>query len=382
MRILIIRSYPSYMDVEKNTYNIQEVGLAKALVRKGHVCDIVFWTDKEEKNITIGVENYGNVNVFYRQGKTALKNTVYTNCAELFKQYDILQTAEYNQMQSWLLAKQYPKKTIIYHGPYYSHFNKRYNLMCSIFDMFFLKRYLKFGTHFITKSKMAQDFLENKGIKRVNVGTVGVGIDTQMLSNSKEVCTEPLFLTMNQDKNLKLLYIGRFEKRRNIHFILDVFSDVINKGIDATLYMIGTGDKDYIDDCWNYAENKNIKRRIVYQEKMEQKYLAGVYNLADIFLLPTEYEIFGMVLLEAMYYHSVVLTTLNGGSSTLIDNGKNGFILTLDNPNEWADCIERISRDKNAAINICDLASYKIREGFTWDKLADRFIEQYNRVIR
>ena len=122
MRILIIRSYPSYMDVEKNTYNIQEVGLAKALVRKGHVCDIVFWTDKEEKNITIEVENYGNVNVFYRQGKTALKNTVYTNCAELFKQYDILQTAEYNQMQSWLLAKQYPQKTIIYHGPYYSHF--------------------------------------------------------------------------------------------------------------------------------------------------------------------------------------------------------------------------------------------------------------------
>ena len=74
---------------------------------------------------------------------------------------------------------------------------------------------------------------------------------------------------------------------------------------------------------------------------MEQKYLAGVYGLADIFLLPTEYEIFGMVLLEAMYYHSVVLTTLNGGSSTLIDNGKNGFVLTLNNANDWADCIEK-----------------------------------------
>ena len=370
------------MDVERNTYNIQEGGLAKALVRKGHICDIVFWTDKEEKNITITVKGYGNVNVFYRHGKTALKNTVYTNCAELFKHYDIFQTAEYNQMQSWLLAKQYPKKTIIYHGPYYSHFNKRYNTMCSVFDMFFLKRYLKLGTHFITKSKMAQEFLENKGIKRANIGTVGVGMDTQMLSNSKEVCTEPLFLTMRQDENLKLLYIGRFEKRRNIHFILDVFSKVINKKMNATLYMIGTGDKDYIEDCWKYAESKNIKNNIVYQEKMEQKYLAGVYGLADIFLLPTEYEIFGMVLLEAMYYHSVVLTTLNGGSSTLIDNGKNGFVLTLNNANDWADCIEKISRDKNAAMNICGLASHKIQEGFTWDKLADRFIEQYNKVLQ
>ena len=250
MRILIIRSYPSYMDVERNTYNIQEVGLAKALVRKGHVCDIVFWTDKEEKDITIAVEDCGNINVFYRHGKTALKNTVYTNCTELFEQYDILQAAEYNQMQSWMLAKQYPKKAIIYHGPYYSHFNKRYNLMCSVFDMFFLKRYLKLGTHFITKSKMAQEFLESKGIMRTNIGTVGVGMDTQMLSNSKEVCKEPLFLTMSQDKNLKLLYIGKFEKRRNIHFILDVFSQVINKKMNATLYMIGTGDKEYIEDSW------------------------------------------------------------------------------------------------------------------------------------
>ena len=75
---------------------------------------------------------------------------------------------------------------------------------------------------------------------------------------------------MSQDKNLKLLYIGKFEKRRNIHFILDVFSQVINKKMNATLYMIGTGDKDYIEDCWKYAESKNIKNYIVYQEKMEQ----------------------------------------------------------------------------------------------------------------
>lgn len=63
MKILIIRNYPSYMDVEKNTYNIQEVGLAKALVRKGNVCDIVFWTDKDEKEVAIPVDDRGKVTV-------------------------------------------------------------------------------------------------------------------------------------------------------------------------------------------------------------------------------------------------------------------------------------------------------------------------------
>lgn len=67
------------MAVKNNTYNIQEVGLAKALVRKGHICDIVFWTDKKEETITIPVDDAGSIHVFYRHGMTMLKNTVYTN---------------------------------------------------------------------------------------------------------------------------------------------------------------------------------------------------------------------------------------------------------------------------------------------------------------
>lgn len=379
MKILIIRNYPSYMDVKKNTYNIQEVGLAKALVRKGNVCDIVFWTGKEEKEINIPVDyNTGAVTVFYRRGKTALKNTVYTGCDELFAQYDVLQTAEYNQMQSWILAKRYPEKLIVYHGPYYAAFNKRYNLMCIVFDLFFLNRYRKLGTYFITKSKLAQKFLEGKGIKGSDIKTIGVGIDTQMLSNGKTECSEPLFLKMQNDKKVKFLYIGRFEKRRNVPFIFDVFAEVLKRKTDVTLYMIGTGDEKYIDQCWSYAEKLGIRESIVYQERLEQRYLSGVYNLADFFLLPTEYEIFGMVLLEAMYYKTVVLTTDNGGSGTLIDNGRNGYILEDKNASEWTKVLSEITPEKMNAVK--EAAHDTIADKYTWDKLADSFVESYKKL--
>ena len=45
MKILIVRNFPSYMDVRRRTYNIQELGLAKSLVRMGNTCGVVFWTD-------------------------------------------------------------------------------------------------------------------------------------------------------------------------------------------------------------------------------------------------------------------------------------------------------------------------------------------------
>lgn len=366
------------MAVKNNTYNIQEVGLAKALVRKENVCDILFWTDKEEETITIPVDDCGEINVFYRHGKTMLKNTIYDRSKELFENYDILQPCEYNQIQAWLLAKNYPGKTVIYHGPYYSEFNKRYNLMCRAFDMLFLKRYIKQGTRFIVKSELAREFLLNKGIKAENVCAVGVGIDAQMLSSEDLVCDEKLYLQMREDcSDLKILYIGRLEKRRNIPFIFDIFAEVLKKNKNAKLYIVGNGEADYVKSSFEYANRLGIREEITWQEKMEQKYLSNVYKMADFFLLPTEYEIFGMVLLEAMYYKTIVLTTRNGGSSTLIENGKNGLIIEEKNASQWASELINIFNDKELMKEIKKAASVKIEQGFTWDCLAENFIKQY-----
>ena len=55
MKILIVRPWPSVLDVTKNTYNIQEVGLAKAMVKRGHPTDILFWTNGEKMTVKVEV---------------------------------------------------------------------------------------------------------------------------------------------------------------------------------------------------------------------------------------------------------------------------------------------------------------------------------------
>ena len=382
MKILIIRNFPSYMAVKNNTYNIQEVGLAKALVRKGHHCDIIFWTDKEEETVDVPVDKVGTVHVFYRRGKTMLKNTVYLDCNELFERYDILQPCEYNQMQAWMLAKKYPEKTIVYHGPYYSPFNKRYNLMCKAFDAIFLKQYIKQNTQFIVKSNLAKKFLVDKGIEQFNVHTVGVGIDTQMLASNRVVCNDEIYRKMAADKDaIKMLYVGRFEERRNIRFIIDVFQKVQVQNDKVKLYMIGTGEKEYVQSCFSYINELGLKDKIIWQEKMEQKFLSGIYQMSDFFVLPTEYEIFGMVLLEAMYYKTVVLTTQNGGSSTVMCNGKNGYVLQTKDPRQWANVITDTYKDKGKMKMIQNNAHEVIEKKYTWDMVSERFLIQYNRLL-
>ena len=96
------------------------------------------------------------------------------------------------------------------------------------------------------------------------------------------------------------------------------------------------------------------------------------------FLLPTKYEIFGMVLLEAMYYKTVVLTTDNGGSNTLIDNGRNGYILQDENASKWANVVSEITSEKMNAVK--EAAHDTIADQYPWDKLADSFMESYKKL--
>lgn len=368
------------MDIEYNTYNIQELGLAKALVKKGHVCDIIFWTENEEKKVRIEVEPGKAVNVFYCKSRVLLKNAIFKNIDQIVEKYDILQPCEYNQLQSVLLAKKYADKTIIYHGPYFSKFNKKYNLMCKIFDLVYLKHYIKGSTKFIVKSNLAAQFLINKGIKKRNITIAGVGINIDALI--PDINDKPDFVKKVEKLTFqyKILYIGKIEKRRNIKFLLQILKYVYEQGFDTSLILVGDGEREYIRECFEFADELGISSRLIWSKKLEQKYLSYLYKTCDLFLLPTSYEIFGMVLLEAMYYSLPVITTQNGGSDTLIQSGINGIVLELDIQN-WGNEVIRLFQNRKETKNLGEMAHKTILENYTWDKLSLFFLDAYKEKL-
>ena len=84
-----------------------------------------------------------------------------------------------------------------------------------------------------------------------------------------------------------------------------------------------------------------------------------------------------MVLLEAMYYRTIVLTTRNGGSSTLIKDGKNGIIINNKDVDTWVKKIFECLANSNFMSLMGQCASKTIESGFTWDILARDFLKQY-----
>ena len=380
MKILIIRTYPDELNIKN--YNCQELGLAKALVKQSNICDIVLYMAKNENyEEEIIVDDRKKIHIYYLKAKKFLKNVLFEkrDLKNIIENYDIVQVAEYDQIGN-IQIKKIAKKMIIYHGPYSSKFTKGYNLKCKISDFIYLFNKDYKNTPCIAKSKLAEEFLRKKGFENVN--TIGVGLDNARFN--EKVNKSPKILELEnekKDENLRyLLYIGKIERRRNTLFLINLLHEINKTKNNVKLILIGKGESDYIEEVKKEVEKYKLNDKIIYIEKMQQEELSNIYKISDIFLLPTEYEIFGMVLLEAMYFGLPVITTYNGGSSTIIENGKNGFICSKLDKAEWKEIVCDLLNDTNKLSKISTNGKITIKEKFTWNVIVKDFLKKYERI--
>lgn len=371
MNILIVRPYPSIIDLKSNSYNQQEIGLATAFLLKGNNVGIVYFGGDKHWDETYEVAEAGTIQLYYRKAKVFLgKIALYESFDDLKETYDLLILNEYDQCETIKTLQKYKDKCIIYHGPYYDTFNKRYNMYNKLFDLLFLKIVKKTKPLIFTKSRLAKEFLTNKGLM-VN-DYLGVGLDVTQLKNSVEM-ENPLKNKIKRD-NINLLYIGRLEERRNIIFMLECLRHLIDKKDTYRLIMIGDGTNEYKEMIGNYIEENDLSNYVVMKNKLEQKYLPFLYENCNVFLLPTSYEIWGMVLMEAMLYNCPVITTFNGGSSSLIKNGVNGKIIDRLDVDEWVEAISSTNYDNKM---LEEYNETMIRRKCNWEYIASKMIQVY-----
>lgn len=379
MKILIVRTFPNIID--PSSYNIQEIGLAKALTRKGHECGIVLYYGKNEDTIekteVVCEDEKREITIYRLHGFSLLKNGFFPSLHKIIKEYDIIQVHEYDQITSWLYYAWSKKPVVIYHGPYEHPFNKGYNLKCKIFDRTFLKFKQKKDTMCLTKSHAAAEFLKNR--KFLNVTAVGVGLDAENFT--KAGLAEDLSIPIPEEK-FNLIYVGKIEERRNPDFLLEIFEKVcaINDRINTII--IGNGEREYTKCFLEKAQKLIRSGKLQYYPKASQAQLADVYRKSQLMVFPTNYDIFGMVLLEAFYYDLPVISSQNGGADMLLSNGKNGIFMEDFSSENWVGAIDELSRNRNKYQEMKQYLANRGKEYLLWDAKAEEFVRIYEKAIQ
>lgn len=447
MNILIVRTFGSKIDA--TSYNVQEIGLAKAWVRAGHQADVVLYGGFGDDRTVLmpvddtGVVRYderllgedayveeGNVDgddpdrfisVYYLSGVSILKNGFFFSLRELSRNYDYIQVHEYDQITSWLYYtdRRLRDKVVIYHGPYYHEFNRGYNLKCKVFDHTFLKLKSAPYTTCYTKSTAAAEFLKGKGFK--NVYPVGVGLDTdawdEVLENEGAGATSGIAGTefgkalkkadailnadvsnlsgtiadmisgvepkggtgareQRADRFFTYIYVGKIEPRRNSMFLADIADRLLSAHADVRFMVVGDGDVEYKGRFLAKLRRWIDKGRVIYASKAAQTEMPVIYRMADCMLFPTIYDIYGMVLAEAIYFGLPVITSGNGGADMLYEDGKNAIVMSDMTLEAWIKAAEQMYSDVDMR-NRIRVALLEEKDKLSWDNVVRRMLKTW-----
>lgn len=382
--ILFVRSAPN--DLDLNSYNVQQVGIGKSFVNKGYNYDFITFKQKAPRKEIVFYEKDGCVarclelprKRFLRWG---INKDICTN--EFLKKYDLIICQEYYQIETYLIARK-SDKVAMYTGPYYNMFFPKF--LSPIYDLLFTKKLNKRIKHKFVKSVLAYDFMKKKGYDGLE--NVGVALDTTRFENV-EMKPETEKLVNYMKENRCLLYVGSLIARKNYPFLLEVYKKILEQAPDIKLVIIGKSHVSAIERLFGkkdeeYAAKYNnmlpdsVKSGIYHLERLDNPQLKFIYPLAKAFLLPSILEIFGMVLLEAMYLGAPVISSENGGSLTLMADGSCGQIVKEFDADAWVQAIMKYLNDEEYARRMVVNGQARINENYNWDIIVDKFITAIN----
>lgn len=376
-KMLYLRNGPYIPQI--NSYNMQEIGFCKALSNNGWNCEILYYSNKnKDEVIYCNKKNNTTIKILWRKGLKILRTGIYPSLFLNGKlnRYQLIITTEYSQIMS-LLISFFSSKVVLYTGPYYNLF--KIPALSFIYDLLFTKIINTKMKHIFCKSKLAADYLQKKGYSKISV--LGVGLDTSIYENIEILeSTKPIQIILQ--KFNCLLYVGSIDDRKNFSFLLKVF--VLLKQSydypDVKLVIIGKGEQKYIERNLISLSNE-MKKDIFFFEKIENTQLQYIYPYAKCFLLPSKHEIFGMVLLESMYFGCIPISSQNGGSLTLIKHGENGFIVDNFDENLWVKQIKIILDNNMLRKKMSNEAIKTIKKEFLWDCLVNKFLSKYEKQV-
>lgn len=370
MHILIFRTSCSSLD--PSSYNCQEIGLAKALLKSGVSVSVVLaGQDKtnyiDETGVHVYTLPYKALNQAYG---------IMIGYKELLQELkpDVIQVHEIGLYMSFKVsqwAKQNGIPTILIQGPYELSKRPVIHQLHSLFNLTYGKRIVSNAAAVGVKTKFAQEFLKEYTSKPVSI--TPVGLDTTPFISSGDIDWSQKIDSSKRN----LLYIGRLEPRRNILFMLDVLNALSD---NYHLLLVGSGNSDYVEEIKNRIANLNLQSKVSLLGRFEQNNLPELYKLADLFLLPSSYEIYGMVILESMYFSLPVVSTRTAGADLII-RSDNGLILDNLDSTLWARSIQEIIENQTAMKVMKSNAGNTIRDEYLWSKTASKFIELYNKAI-
>lgn len=172
-----------------------------------------------------------------------------------------------------------------------------------------------------------------------------------------------------------VLYVGRLCERKGLYYLIESIKMVREAIPNIKLYLIGKGN--LREELQRLVEKHGLLRNVVFIGKVSEEELIKWYNRAEVFVLPSLFEGFGIVCIEAMACGVPVIGTKVPGIVDIIRDRDNGLLVPPQDPDSLAKAIVQMLKDKG----LCKYLGERERKGilgkFDWSKISEEFIDLY-----
>lgn len=210
------------------------------------------------------------------------------------------------------------------------------------------------------------------GVNENSVRIIPPGID---LLPYKELPEKGQFKIKNSiKKNQKLiLYLGRIHEIKGIDLLLKSFSMVLKSFDNVKLIIVGPDDG-HLSNLLDMVENLDISDKVIFTGPLYGRDKLEVYVDSDIFVLPSKYESFGNVILEAMACGTPVIIT---EKSAIADLLLNKVIVVKYEKNDLMRAILKLLNDEYLSSNLGDNGKKFVEKEFSWKNIIENVEKLY-----
>ncbi len=196
---------------------------------------------------------------------------------------------------------------------------------------YFIKRFfIANTTALLSPSSKTDKYINHYGVKKEDIYRYHfTSIRQQDLSPYDELLKNKIRHQLDIDTSKVILYVGQFIYRKGIDVLLNVIPYLGSTKL-VMLFVGGKPSQEYIDLLNRVNADKQCDVRFIPSSNKDD--LKKYYICADIFVLPTREDIWGLVINEAMAYGLPVITTDKCVAGLeMIKDGENGFIVPNEN---------------------------------------------------
>jgi len=175
-----------------------------------------------------------------------------------------------------------------------------------------------------------------------------------------------------------VLFVGRLVHEKGVHVLVNAVPKVLEK-VNAKFIIVGNG---YMkEQLSNIVKSMGFVHKVMFTGFVDDETLKKLQKCADVSVVPSLFEPFGIVAIEAMAAKSPIAVSDTGGLSEIVEHDATGVKVYPDNPNSLAWGITKVLTDDSYANWLRNNAYKRIQEKYDWNKIAQQTKTIYDNVL-